>query len=328
MLKEICISEIEGIKIGHAQDLEGATGCTVILCGNGAPAGVDVRGGGPASRESALLNPVAANDGIHAVLLSGGSAFGLDAAGGVMKYLEERHIGFPVGDLVVPIVCQSCIFDLQLQANVHPDQAMGYAACVNAEAGTGNPPAQGNVGAGTGATVGKLLGAAGMMKSGLGIYALSLGELKMGAVVSVNALGDIYDDQTGEKLAGLLEPCTGEFLDSEETMYRMQEQICMQPGANTTIGAVITNGRFTKTQLTKIASMAHNGYARSIRPVHTTADGDTIYAVSAGDVEADLNVAGTLAARVIAGAVKRAVLAAEPAYGLKAAGEMLAEKRK
>ena len=319
MLKEIKMNEIENVKIGHAQDPEGATGCTVILCEKGAPTGVDVRGGGPASRESALLNPTAANDGVHAVVLSGGSAFGLDAAGGVMRYLAERHIGFPVGDLVVPIVCQSCIFDLQLQANVHPDQEMAYEACRNAEK---NCPAQGNVGAGTGATVGKLLGGAGMMKSGLGIYAVSLGELKMGAVVSVNALGDIYDFQTNEKLAGLMDPETGMFLDSEEMMYRMQEGLSMQPHANTTIGAVITNGRFTKTQLTKIASMAHNGYARSIRPVHTTADGDTIYAMSVGDVEADLNVAGTLAARVIAEAVKQAVLAAEPAYGLKTAREM------
>ncbi len=319
MLKEIKMNEIENVKIGHAQDPEGATGCTVILCEKGAPTGVDVRGGGPASRESALLNPTAANDGVHAVVLSGGSAFGLDAAGGVMRYLAERHIGFPVGDLVVPIVCQSCIFDLQLQANVHPDQEMAYEACRNAEK---NCPAQGNVGAGTGATVGKLLGGAGMMKSGLGIYAVSLGELKMGAVVSVNALGDIYDFQTNEKLAGLLDPETGTFLDSEEMMYQMQEELSMQPHANTTIGAVITNGRFTKTQLTKIASMAHNGYARSIRPVHTTADGDTIYAMSVGDVEADLNVAGTLAARVIAEAVKQAVLAAEPAYGLKTAREM------
>ena len=195
MLREISITEIGPIKIGHAQNLEQATGCTVILCEKGAPTGVDVRGGGPASRESALLNPLAANEGVHGVLLSGGSAFGLDAAGGVMRYLAERNIGFPVGDVVVPIVCQSCIFDLQLAANAHPDQEMAYEACKNAEK---NMPAQGNVGAGTGATVGKLLGPAGMMNSGLGIYAAAVGDLKMGAVVAVNALGDIYDYQKKE----------------------------------------------------------------------------------------------------------------------------------
>ncbi len=316
MLREISITEIGSIKIGHAQNLEQATGCTVILCEKGAPTGVDVRGGGPASRESALLNPLAANEGVHGVLLSGGSAFGLDAAGGVMRYLAERNIGFPVGDVVVPIVCQSCIFDLQLAANAHPDQEMAYEACKNAEK---NMPAQGNVGAGTGATVGKLLGPAGMMNSGLGIYAAAVGDLKMGAVVAVNALGDIYDYRTNRKLAGLCDPKTGSFLDSEETMYAMQEQLALNPHANTTIGAVITNAAFTKTQLAKIAGMAHNGYARSIRPVHTTADGDTIYAMSAGEVRADINVAGTLAARVISEAVKRAVLEAGPMYGLKCA---------
>ena len=316
MLREINITEIGSVKIGHAQNMEQATGCTVILCENGAPVGADVRGGGPASRESALLNPLAANEGVHGILLSGGSAFGLDAAGGVMEYLEERHIGFPVGDLVVPIVCQACIFDLQLVANVRPDRKMAYEACKNAER---NEPAQGNVGAGTGATVGKLLGPAGMMNSGLGIYAAAAGDLKMGAVVAVNALGDVYDYQTNRKLAGLRDPKTGAFLDREETMYAMQEQLALQPHANTTIGAVITNGAFSKTQLTKIAGMAHNGYARSIRPVHTTADGDTIYAMSVGDVQADINVAGTLAARVMSEAIKRAVLEAGSMYGLQGA---------
>ena len=318
MLREISITEIESIKIGHAQNMEQATGCTVILCEKGAPTGVDVRGGGPASRESALLSPLAANDGIHGILLSGGSAFGLDAAGGVMRYLAERRIGFPVGDIVVPIVCEACIFDLQLVTDAHPDQEMAYEACKNAEK---NIPTQGNVGAGTGATVGKLLGPAGMMNSGLGIYAAAVGDLKMGAVVAVNALGDIYDYQTNRKLAGLRDPQTGHFLDSEETMYAMHEQLVLQPHANTTIGVVITNAAFTKTQLTKIAGMAHNGYARCIRPVHTTADGDTIYAMSAGDIKADINVAGTLAVRVMSEAIKRAVLEAGPMYGLKCAGE-------
>lgn len=320
MLKKIEINQIENIKTGHAQDKAGGTGCTVIICEKGGVTGVDIRGGGPASRESALLNPVAANDGIHAVLLSGGSAFGLDAAGGVMEYLEARDIGFPVGVTKVPIVCESCLFDLRLaDYKARPDKKMGYEACVNAEK---NCPGQGNVGAGTGATVGKFYGEAGMMKSGLGIYAVSLGELKVGAVVAVNALGDVYDYETNEKLAGLINPQTGKFEDSEEAFYKEAAKMKDLFTGNTTIGAVITNGKFNKTEMTKIASMAQNGYARSIRPVHTTADGDSIYAMSVGEVKADINVVGTLAAKVMAEAVKSAVLEAESAYGLKSAREM------
>lgn len=346
VLREIPITSIEGVKIGHAQDQEAATGCTVILCPEGAVTGVDVRGGAPASRELALLDPLADNSGVHAVLLSGGSAFGLDAAGGVMAYLEERSVGFPVGCTVVPIVCASCLFDLQVGSHrVRPDRAMGYAACLDAERNAPgrenldaernapgrenmdaerNAPGQGNVGAGTGATVGKLMGMAGMMKSGIGMYAVQLGDLQLGAVVAVNAVGDVYDAATNRKLAGLLDPETGRFLDSEEAYYRqyVRDGVKNLFTGNTTIGAVITNGAFTKTQLTKIAGMAHDGYARSIRPVHTTADGDTIYAMSTGKVRADLNVAGTLAARAVAEAVKRAVLCAEGAYGLKAARDM------
>ena len=320
MLKNISIDQIENVRIGHAQDEVGGTGCTVILCDRGAVTGVDVRGGGPASRESALLNPVAANDGVHAVMLSGGSAFGLDAAGGVMEYLEERDIGFPVGVTKVPIVCESCLFDLRVaDYKARPDKKMGYEACVNAEK---NSPGQGNVGAGMGATVGKFYGEAGMMKSGLGIYAVSLGDLKVGAVVAVIALGDVYDFETNEKLAGLINPETGEFEDSEEAFYRQYANMVDLFTGNTTIGAVITNAKFTKTEMTKIASMAQNGYARSIRPVHTTADGDSIYAMSVGDIKADINVVGTLAARVMAEAVKSAVLETEGKFGLKASGDM------
>lgn len=326
MLKKIPITQIENIKIGHAQDETGGTGCTVIICETGAVTGVDIRGGGPASRESALLNPVAANDGVHAVLLSGGSAFGLDAAGGVMEYLEERNVGFPVGVTKVPIVCESCLFDLRVaDFKARPDKKMGYDACVDAEK---NSPGQGNVGAGTGATVGKFYGEAGMMKSGLGIYAVSLGELKVGAVVAVNALGDVCDYETNEKLAGLIDPKTGEFTDSEEAFYRAYANMKDLFTGNTTIGAVITNAGFSKTEMTKIASMAQNGYARSIRPVHTTADGDSIYAMSAGGVKADINVVGTLAAKVMAEAVKSAVLEAEGAYGLKAARDFGAQIKK
>lgn len=317
ILKEIPISEIENLKVGHAQDYENATGCTVLLFENGAPAGVDVRGGGPASRETQLLDPVAANQGIHAVLLSGGSAFGLDAAGGVMKYLEEKNIGFQVGMTVVPIVCTSCLFDLELvNQKVRPNAAMAYEACLNAEKKRDD---SGNIGAGTGATVGKLKGPQYMMKSGIGCYAVQVGELKVGAIAAVNALGDVYDLDSGKKLAGLLNEQKDGFLDTEQEIYKAYAGLKNLFTGNTTIGAIVTNGKFDKVQMKKIASMAHNGFARTIRPVHTSADGDSIYAVSTGNIMADPDVTGTLAATVMARAVNRAVKESEAMYGCPAA---------
>ena len=319
-MKEIQITEIENMKIGNAQNEQAGTGCTVLLFEKGAPAGLDVRGGGPASRESELLKPMAAAGAIHGILLSGGSAFGLDAAGGVMRYLEERGIGFDVGVTKVPLVCQSCLFDLgAADFKIRPDQAMGYEACVNAEGGNYR---DGNAGAGTGCTVGKLHGMEYSMKSGIGSYAVQLGELKVGAIVAVNALGDVFDWRTGEKLAGMLDSEKTGFLDSEEELFKSFEAVENRFVENTTIGAVITNGRFDKARLGKIAGMAHDGYARAIRPVHTTADGDSIYAVSTGTVEADLDMVGALAARVMAEAIRRAVLSAKAAYGYPAAGDL------
>ena len=320
MKKEISIQEIKGIKIGQSENQAAGTGCTVFLSETGMRAGLDVRGGGPASRESELLKPMAAAGAIHGILLSGGSAFGLDAAGGVMRYLEERGIGFDVGVTKVPLVCQSCLFDLgAADFKIRPDQAMGYEACVNAE--TGNYR-DGNAGAGTGCTVGKLHGMEYSMKSGIGSYAVQLGELKVGAIVAVNALGDVFDWRTGEKLAGMLDSEKTGFLDSEEELFKSFEAVENRFVENTTIGAVITNGRFDKARLGKIAGMAHDGYARAIRPVHTTADGDSIYAVSTGMVEADLDMVGALAARVMAEAIRRAVLSAKAAYGYPAAGDL------
>ena len=323
MLKQIHITEIENIRIGHAQDMEHATGCTVIICENGAPAGVDVRGGGPASRETELLRPVADCTGIHALLLSGGSAFGLDAAGGVMEYLEERNIGFDVGVTKVPLVCESCLFDLNVANHrIRPDKKMGYEACIQSEQ---NKPVMGNVGAGTGASVGKLGGIQTAMKSGLGMYAVQLGDLKIGAIVAVNALGDVYDYKTGKRLAGMRTNDGKDWADSEQVLYKLYNQKKNLFHQNTTIGAIITNAKFDKTHMNKIAAMAQNGYARSIRPVHTTADGDSIYALSVGEIEADLNVTGTLAAQVMAEAIKNAVLEAKPAYGLPAAQNFLSQ---
>ena len=215
-MKEIKITDIENIKIGNAQNIEAATGCTVIICERGANTSLDVRGGGPASRESELTKPLATTEVIHAVLLSGGSAFGLDASGGVMKYLEERNIGFDVGVTKVPLVCESCIFDLRVgDYKVRPDIEMGYNACIDAQ---NNNPKMGNYGAGTGASVGKILGVDYAMKSGLGFYALEVDGVKVGAVVSVNAFGDIFDYDTGKKLAGLLGEDKKSFRSSEEEL--------------------------------------------------------------------------------------------------------------
>ena len=321
-MKQIKINEIENIKIGNAENKEAGTGCTVIICEKGAVTGLDVRGGGPASRESELLKPTAASGFINAILLSGGSAFGLDAAGGVMEYLEEKNVGFDVGITKVPLVAQSCIFDLTVgDMKVRPDKSMAYEACVNAEK---NNPTMGNAGAGTGATVGKLGGMATAMKGGLGSYAVQIGDLKVGAIVAVNACGDIYDYDTHEIIAGLLTPDLKNFANTEQVIYNMCEAAMAAGNSglenkemqNTTIGVVITNGKFTKAQMNKIATMAHNGYARTINPVHTSMDGDSIYAMSVGEVVADMDMVGTLAANVMGHAVCDAIRKAEDAYGI------------
>ena len=320
-MKEISIKDFRNIQIGQAENVQAGTGCTVFLLGReGASVGLDVRGGGPASRESELLKPLATAQVIHAILLAGGSAFGLDAAGGVMRYLEERGIGVDVGVTRVPLVCQSDLFDLTVaDAHTRPDAAMAYKACVNAE--TGNYR-DGNHGAGTGATVGKLLGMEHCMKSGIGSYAVQVGNLQVGAVVAVNAVGDVYDYENGRKIAGLLAADGKTFLDSELAALQAIEAQTEKFVGNTTLGVILTNARLDKAHLCKIAGMAHDGYARTIRPVHTSMDGDSIYAVSLGDVPADMDVVGTLAARVMAKAIVRAVQAAEPAYGLPSAGEI------
>lgn len=319
-LKEISITDFENLKIGNSENAEAGTGCTVFIFEKGVPAGLDVRGGGPASEESELLKPTAAAQEIHAIVLGGGSAFGLEAASGVRAYLEEKGIGFEVGVTRVPLVCQSSLFDLTVgDGFVRPDKAMGYEACKNAESGNYK---DGNYGAGTGATVGKWKGMEFCMKAGIGSYAVELGELRIGAVVAVNALGDIYDWKDGNKVAGLLSEDRKSFLDSEEEIFRMREVVENKFTGNTTIAVVFTNAKFDKTRLCKIAGMAHDGYARSIRPVHTTADGDSIYAVSLGQVEADQDMVGTLGARVISEAILRAVDSADSAYGYPCAREL------
>lgn len=313
-MTEISINEIEGFLLGNAEDAEGGTGCTAICCPEGAVASVDVRGGGPATRETDLLDPVKMMDRVHCVMIGGGSAFGLAAADGAVRYLEEHDIGFDTGWGKVPIVTAACLFDLICgDPKCRPGSDMGYRALENAQKRclTG-----GNVGAGTGATVGKLFGIEWAMKSGLGIFAGQYGALKIGAVVAVNALGDIVDPFSGKVLAGLLDEDKKSFDISSEAIKNMIPEDYNAFSSNTTLCCVITNAALTKVQAKKVAEMAHDGYARAINPVHTTADGDSIFVMSHGDVPVHLDVAGALAAEVTARAVARAA-EVHSAYGYK-----------
>ena len=320
-MKEIPVQEICPVRIGQTENKEAATGCTVFVSREGMIAGLDVRGGGPASRESELLKPLAAAHQIHAIVLAGGSAFGLGAAGGVMRYLEERGVGYDVGVTKVPLVVQSDLFDLTVgDPFTRPDEAMGYEAARLAWEAPNYR--DGNFGAGCGATVGKLAGMETCMKTGIGSFAVQLGELKIGAVAALNALGDVFDWRTGRKIAGLLTADRKAFADTSALMRQNTEIVENRFTGNTTLGVVLTNAAFTKAQLCKIASMAQDGLARSVRPVHTSADGDSIYAVSAGTVQADTDLAGVLAAEVISEAITRAVKSAESAYGFPAAADL------
>ena len=320
-MKEISINEIGPIRIGQVENKEAGTGCTVFINDEGMHAGLDVRGGGPASRETPLLSTLSAAQRIHAVVLSGGSAYGLAAAGGVMQYLKEKDLGFDVGVTKVPLVVQSSLFDLMVSnPNVYPDEAMGYEAARKAFEEPNYK--DGNFGAGCGATVGKLCGMDRCMKSGIGSYAVELGELKIGAVVAVNALGDIFDWKSGKQIAGMLTEDRKAFAHSPEEMQKSIEAIKNRFVNNTTLGVIITNARFHKGSLCKIAGLGHDGYARSIRPVHTSLDGDSIYALSIGDVIADREVVGLMAAEVISEAIVRAVTSAESAYGFPAAKDL------
>lgn len=323
-MRRIDFTDIEGIKVGHAHDLSAATGCTVIIVHEAATVGVDVRGGAPGTRETDLLNPVNLVQKIHGILLTGGSAFGLDAAAGVMQYLEEHEIGFDVQVAKVPIVCGAALFDLVIgDPRIRPDKKMGYRACINA--GTALLE-QGNVGAGTGATVGKIRGMGRAMKSGLGHYAFRTGELKVGALVAVNCLGDVLDPQTGKKVAGLLDEHLQSIADTEETLISSYSSVGDLFSGNTTIGIVVTNAALTKAQATKLASMAHNGYARTLRPAHTMFDGDTIFAMSTGAVEADLSAVGALAAITMERAVVAAIENTGPLCGLLCCADLKAKQ--
>ncbi len=319
--RPVGITGIPGIKVGHYTDRVGITGCTVILCEQGAVAGVDVRGSAPGTRETDLLRPGNLVQEAHAILISGGSAFGLDAASGVMAYLEERNIGFQTRVARVPIVPAAILFDLGIgDPKARPGTREGYQACIAASQA---PMEEGSVGAGTGATVGKALGMGRAVKGGIGTSSVRVGELLVGAVVAVNSIGDIINPDTGEVIAG---PRREDNRGFYNTMELMKQQAVKQPVApvNTAIGVVATNASLNKEQVNKIAQMAHDGLARSIRPVHTMGDGDVLFALATGQVkgEANLTLLGSLAAEVVASAVVRAVCTAESLGGVPSVRDM------
>jgi L-aminopeptidase/D-esterase-like protein len=310
----ISFNEIPGLQVGHAQDFEAATGCTVVLVREGAVCGVDQRGGAPGTRETDLLRPMHLVEKVHAVLLTGGSAFGLAAADGVMRWLEEHHIGFDVGVTHVPIVPAAVLFDLTVgRADVRPDAAMGYAACQNAVSDSAMPetgniePEMGSIGAGTGAMVGHILGPQGRMKGGLGTAVIEVGEgLLVGALFAVNCFGDVVDPTSGQILAGARKLPEGDFVDTMRVLKQGSGGFTRQ--GHTVIGVVATNATLSKEAANKVAQMAHDGLARAIRPAHTMFDGDTIFALAtAQGPTADVNLIGAFAAEATAQAIVNAV---------------------
>lgn len=321
------ITDVPGIRVGHATNEEALTGCTVILYERGAVGGVDQRGGAPGTREVDALHPMHLVTKVHGIMLAGGSAFGLDAATGAMRYLEEQGAGFDVQVARVPIVPAAILFDLGLgRADVRPDAAMGYQACQNAST---DPPSEGNVGAGTGATVGKILGMGQAMKSGIGTASLEIGAgVVVGAIAAVNAFGDVIDPSSGQIIAGARSKdvgplhigAAGYFADTLQVMKTLIGRTVLAFGShgNTVIGVVATNARLDKEQTNKVAQMAHDGLARTIRPAHTMLDGDTIFALATGEHAADVNIVGAFAAEVFSQAILHAVRMAKPAAGLPA----------
>ena len=314
------ICDVPGIKVGHAQDDIGGTGCTVILPDNAAVCGVDVAGGGPGTRETDALNPVNLIQGVHAVYLGGGSAYGLAGADGVMTWCEENGRGYDVGVGVVPIVPSAVLFDLPV-ADYHarPDKSMGYQACVNAKT---DETRCGNVGAGTGASVGKTKGMDLAMKGGLGTASMTCNGIVIGAIVAVNSVGDVINPASGEIIAGVLNDDKSGFAGAMNVYKQLlgSGDESKVTTSNTTIGAIATNASLTKAQATKVSMMAHDGFARVINPIHTLHDGDTIFTLSTGDKKADVSMIGALAAEVMATAVIRAVKTAETRYGIKGLG--------
>ena len=314
------LCDVPGVLVGHATDTEGATGCTAVLFENpeGAVVGVDVRGSSPGTRETDRLGPVGAVRPTHGLLLTGGSAFGLAAADGVVRFLEEKGIGLDVGVARIPLVSAAVLFDIVVgDPAVRPDAEMGYRAASSATEGDF---AQGSVGAGTGATVGKVLGMDRAMKGGLGSASVRLeGGLVVGALAAVNAFGEVRDPWTRRVIAG---PRLDDGTLGDTVELLPEAAVRLRWGENTTLGIVATNARLSKPQANKVAQMAHDGLARAIYPVHTTVDGDVVFAASTGGVEAVPDVVGAWGARVIEESIVRAVLAAEGMYGIPAAQDL------
>jgi L-aminopeptidase/D-esterase-like protein len=309
------ITDVSGLLCGHFTDTRRPTGCTVVLAPAGAVAGVDVRGAAPGTRETDLLSPFNSVDTVHAVLLAGGSAFGLDAAAGVMRWLEEQGIGVQVGPTRVPIVPAAILFDLMVgDATIRPDADSGYAACL---AASRDAPAEGSVGAGTGAACGKLFGIARGMKGGIGCASVSVHGVTVAAMVAVNATGDVIDPSTGRIVAGARSADGTTLIGAARSIMNGDLPVHLQIGAATTIGIVATDAVLSKTDVNRLARISHDGLARSINPAHTPVDGDTMFALATGTSPAtiDLTVLGILAAEVTAQAVLRAVLAATPVSG-------------
>jgi len=310
------ITDVAGIRVGHWTSKEAATGCTVILCEEGAVAGVDVRGSAPGTRETDLLRPMNLVEKVHAVFLSGGSAFGLDAAGGVMRYLEERDTGYDTGVARVPIVPAAILFDLGIgSAMVRPGPEEGYQSCLGAR---DDGVDEGSVGAGTGATVGKALGPGQAVKGGLGTASFRAADgITVAALVVVNAFGDVIERRTGRVLAAPRLPDGSGFARSTGLMGHGYGAQAGFPG-NTTIGVVATDALLTKEQVNKVAQMAQDGIARSISPCHTMYDGDTLFALSLGKKNADVNTVGVLAAEIVSDAIVRSVTLATGLAGIPA----------
>ena len=314
------ITDVPGVKVGHHTDRGGVTGCTVVLCEGGAVAGVDVSGSSPGTRETDLLRPANLVERVQAVLLSGGSAFGLDAAGGVMKYLEERGLGHETGAARVPIVPAAIIYDLLIgDSRARPGADDGYQACLAAATGT---VAEGSVGAGTGATVGKILGIDRAVKSGLGTASERIaGDVVVAALVVVNAIGDVMEPGTGRIMAGPRRPDGTGFLSTSRLFKGIQTEHRHSP-FNTVIGVVASNARMSKAEANRLARVAQVGIARTIDPCHTMYDGDALFCLSLGEKEADATTLGIAAAEVVAEAIVRAILEAETLAGVPAAREV------
>lgn len=315
------ISQMPGIFVGHATNEEAGTGCTVVICPEGAVCGVDVRGGAPATRETDLLRPEETVQAVHAVVLSGGSAYGLAASCGVAEELERRKIGLDVGVGLVPIVTGACLFDLACGcASMRPTAADGARAAEAAFEGAGSPIARGNVGAGTGCTVGKMLGAERTMKSGLGEHVETRGELVCAAMSAVNAVGDVRDPDTLEAIAGVLADDGTLAANSSELIAQMAAMPLDR--TNTTISCIVTNAALTKAECTKVAQIAADAYAHAISPTHTTNDGDTIFVMATGQVAAPLDAVGVVATRALELAIADGARQAEGAYGFRAARDL------